>query len=72
MATANITAQVMLTVRVSDLGGVEDVGLKSTVQASGSAGPLKGAIGLSGTATISLENGVNANVTPILNGSAGK
>src|ERR1035438_422806 len=24
MATANITAQVMLTVRVSDLGGVED------------------------------------------------
>ena len=49
MATANITAQVMLTVRVSDLGGVEDVGLKTTVQASGSAGPLKGAIGLSGT-----------------------
>jgi hypothetical protein len=33
---------------------------------------MKGAIGLSGTATISLENGVNANVTPILNGSAGK
>jgi hypothetical protein len=72
MATANITAQVMLTVRVSDPGGVEDVGLKSTVQASGSAGPLKGAIGLSGTATISLENVVNANVTPILNGSVGK
>jgi hypothetical protein len=33
---------------------------------------LKGAIGLSGTATISLENGVNGSVTPILNGSVGK
>jgi hypothetical protein len=72
MATANVTPQVMVTVRVSDLGGVEEFSVTSTVQASGSAGPLKGAIGLSGTATISLENGVNGSVTPILNGSAGK
>jgi hypothetical protein len=57
---------------VNDSGAVEELSLKSTVQASGSAGPLKGAIGLSGTATISLENGVNGSVTPILNGSVGK
>jgi hypothetical protein len=67
-ATANVTAQVMVSVRISDSGVVEDVGLKSTVQASGSVGPLSGAIGVSGT--ISLENGPN--VTPILSGSAGK
>jgi len=71
-AKFSANAQIMAGVRVNDSGGVEELSLKSTVQASGSAGPLKGAIGLSGTATISLENGVNTSVTPILNGSAGK
>jgi len=71
-AKFSANAQIMAGVRVNDSGAVEELSLKSTVQASGSAGPLKGAIGLSGTATISLENGVNGSVTPILNGSVGK
>jgi len=68
MAAANVAAQVMLTVRVSDPAAVEDVLFKSTIQASGSAGPLSGAIGMTGT--VSLENGA-ASVTPILEGSIG-
>jgi tetratricopeptide (TPR) repeat protein len=66
--TANVGAQIMVTVRVDDNGAVGDVFVKSTVQASGSAGPLSGAIGITGT--ISLEDGA-ASVTPILKGSAG-
>jgi hypothetical protein len=68
MATANLTAQVMVSVRISDSGAVEDVGLKSTVSASGSAGPLSGSVGMNGT--ISLENGPS--LTPILSGSVGR
>jgi hypothetical protein len=66
--TANVGAQIMVTVRVDENGAVGDVFVKSTVQASGSAGPLSGAIGITGT--ISLEDGA-ASVTPILKGSAG-
>ena len=58
----------MATVRVTESGAVDDLSFKSTVQASGSVGSLSGAIGMTGT--VSLENG--ANVTPTLNGSAGK
>jgi len=68
VATASVAAQIMVSVRVSDSGAMEDLVLKSTVQASGSVGPASGAIGVSGT--ISLENGTN--VTPILRGSIGK
>ena len=67
-ASASVGAQLSVTVRVNDSGAVEDVFVKSTVQASGSAGPLSGAIGITGT--ISLEDGA-ASVTPILKGSAG-
>ena len=58
----------MATVRLNESGAMDDLSVKSTVQASGSAGSLSGAIGMTGT--VSLENG--ANVTPTLNGSAGK
>jgi len=68
MATASTTAQVMVGVRFGDSGAVEDVSIKSTVSATGSAGPLSGSIGISATA--SLENGPN--VAPILTGSIGK
>ncbi len=68
MATASANAQIMVTARVDYTGAMEDLELKSTVQAIGSVGPLSGAIGMSGT--ISLENGPN--VTPIFSGSAGK
>jgi tetratricopeptide (TPR) repeat protein len=66
--TAEAGAQLMATVRVTESGAVDDLSFKSTVQASGSVGSLSGAIGMTGT--VSLENG--ANVTPTLNGSAGK
>ena len=68
MVTASADAQIMVTARVGPDGAMEDLSLKSTVQAKGSAGPLSGAIGITGT--ISLENGA-ASVTPILKGSVG-
>jgi hypothetical protein len=55
----------MISIRVNDAGAVQDVGLQSTVVATGNVGAAQGSIGLTGT--ISLENG--ASVDPILSGS---
>lgn len=63
---ASVTGEVMIGLHINDAGDVQDIGIQSTVAASGSAAGVSGAIGLTGTA--SLENG--ANVDPILAGGA--
>ncbi len=61
-AGASITAEIMIGIRASDAGGLQDVSLTSTVAASGNSGIAKGAVGVTGS--VSLENG--ANLTPIM------
>ena len=56
-----VDAQILVGVRFGPDGSVDDVMAKSTVQASASAGPVSGAIGVTGA--VSLENGPS--ITPI-------
>jgi hypothetical protein len=62
----DITAQILVGVRVNDSGAVVDGGIKSTVSATGNVGPLNGALGVTGSVT--LENGPA--ITPTLKNSA--
>jgi tetratricopeptide (TPR) repeat protein len=61
----DITAQILVGVRVNDSGAVVDGGIKSTVSATGNVGPLSGAVGVTGSVT--LENGPD--ITPTLKNS---
>jgi tetratricopeptide (TPR) repeat protein len=63
-AGAEANAQMMLGVTFNGAGAVDDVAVKSTVQASGNIGTLSGTVGVS--SGLSLENGPS--LTPILNG----
>ena len=65
---ASATAQIMVGVRMGEKGQLDDVMFKSTVQASGSAGPVSGTVGVTGA--ISLENGPS--ITPVSKVSFGK
>jgi hypothetical protein len=66
-AGASATAQSMIGVTFNGSGAVDDVAVKSTVQASGNVCTLSGSVGVS--SGLSLENGPS--LTPILNGSIG-
>jgi len=61
----DITAQILVGMRVNDAGAVVDGGIKSTVSATGNVGPLSGALGVTGSVT--LENGPD--ITPTLKNS---
>jgi hypothetical protein len=61
----DVTAQILVGVRVNDSGAVVDGGIKSTVSATGNVGPLSGALGVTGSVT--LENGPV--ITPTLKNS---
>jgi tetratricopeptide (TPR) repeat protein len=61
----DVTAQILVGVRVNDSGAVVDGGVKSTVSATGNVGPLSGALGVTGSVT--LENGPD--ITPTLKNS---
>jgi tetratricopeptide (TPR) repeat protein len=66
-AGASATAQSMIGVTFNGTGAVDDLAVKSTIQASGNIGTLAGSVGVS--SGLSLENGPS--LTPILNGSIG-
>jgi hypothetical protein len=67
-AGASATAQMMVGVIFDGAGAVNDLAVKSTVQASGNIGTLSGTMGFS--SGLSMENGPF--LTPTLNSSAGK
>ena len=65
---ASATAQTLVGFRIGPDGQLDDVMVKSTVQAGGNIGPVSGALGVTGT--ISLENGPS--ITPVSKLSYGK
>ena len=60
-AGASATGQMMLGVSFDGNGAVQDLAVKSTVQASGNVGPLSGSFGMS--SGLSLENGASLSAT---------
>ena len=53
----SVSAEIMIGIKTSDAGGLQDVSLTSSVAASGSAGIASGSVGVTGS--LSLENGAN-------------